>query len=109
MSSLVEVFCYKGASVFIDVGAMLVETCFELVFGFANILAVVAFVTIEQVYDVFCFTCERVSNMKCFLGLHAFECRSLDEMVGANGACFVAFEAARGAGFGSREDGGHEK
>ena len=47
--------------------------------------------------------------MKCFLCLHAFECRSLDEMVGANGACFVAFEAARGAGFGSREDRGHEK
>ena len=47
MSSLVEVFSYQGASVFVDIGAVLVETCFQFVFGFANILAVVAFVTIE--------------------------------------------------------------
>ena len=73
VSSLVKMFCHKGSSVFIDIGAVLVEPSFEFVFSFANILAVVAFVAIEYVNDIFCFACEIVSYLKCFKGLHAFE------------------------------------
>lgn len=88
---------------------MKVEPRFEFVFRLTYILAVVAFVTVKHVYDVFCFACESVSYMKCFQCLHAFECGGLDEVVGADGACFVAFEASRGVCFGSGKDGRHEE
>ena len=73
MCGLVEVFSDESACVFVDVGAVLVESCFEFVFCFADVLTVVALVTVEHVDDVRCFACECLSDVECFIGVHAFE------------------------------------
>ena len=88
---------------------MLIKAGFEFIFSFTYILTVVAFVAKEYVYDIFCFACESVSYLECFEGLHALERCSLDEVIGANGACFVAFETAGCIVFDSRKDRRHEE
>ena len=109
MSSLIKVFGDKGSSVFVDVGAVLIETSLKFVFGLAHILAMVAFVTKEHVYDVFCFACEFVSYLKCLQSLHAFECGGLNEMIGTNSASFSACKASIVVVFDGREDRWHEE
>ena len=106
---MVEVFSDESACVFVNVGAVLIESCFEFVFCFTDVLTVVALVTVQHVDDVRGFTCECLSDAEIFMSVHAFECVGLNEVVGANNTSTVTFVAAWRSGTRGGESARHDQ